>query len=53
MAEAHVKDKNRQEMPMKEQLQELDCLKHLGLFETMCKFLKIPVEVKKIWARDD
>ena len=35
----------------KEQLQELDCLKDLDLFETMCKILNIPMEVKKIWAR--
>ena len=27
--EAHVKENNRQEMPMKEQPQEVDCLKNL------------------------
>ena len=35
----------------REQLQKLDCLKDLDLFETMCKILNIPIEVKKIWAR--
>ena len=35
----------------KEQLQELDCLKDLDLFETTCKILNIPMEMKKIWAR--
>ena len=35
----------------KEQLQELDCLKDFVLFETTCKILNIPMEVKKIWAR--
>ena len=49
--EAHAKENNRQEMPTKEQLQELDCLKVLDLFETTCKILNIPMEVKKIWAR--
>ena len=49
--EAHVKEKNRQEAPTKEQLQKLDCLKDLDLFETTCKILNIPMEVKKIWAR--
>ena len=49
--EAHVKKNSRQETPMKEQLQELDCLKDLDLFETRCKILNIPMEVKKIWAR--
>ena len=49
--EAHVKENNRQETPTREQLQELDCLKDLDLFETMCKILNIPMEVKKIWAR--
>ena len=33
--EAHVKENNRQEAPTKEQLQELDCLKDLVIFETM------------------
>ena len=46
--EAHVKEKNRQEATTREQLQKLDCLKGLDLFETMCN---IPMEVKKIWAR--
>ena len=49
--EAHVRENNRQETPTKEQLQELDCLKDLDLFETMCRMLNIPMEVKKIWAR--
>ena len=49
--EAHVKENNRQEMPTREQLQELDCLKDVDLFEPMCKILNIPMEVKKIWAR--
>ena len=49
--EAHVKENNRQQTPTKEQLQELDCLKNLTLFETTCKILKIPIEVKTIWAR--
>ena len=49
--EAHVKENSRQEAPTKEQLQELDCLKDLNLFETMCKILNIPMEVKNIWAR--
>ena len=49
--EAHVRENNRQKKPTKEQLQELDCLKDLDLFETTCKILKIPMEVKKIWAR--
>ena len=49
--EAHVKENNRQETPTREQLQELDCLKELNLFETRCKILNIPMEVKKIWAR--
>ena len=38
--EAHVKENNRQEAPTKEQLEELDCLKDLDLFETRCKILK-------------
>ena len=49
--EAQVKENNRQETPTKEQLQELDCLKDLDLFETTCKILNIPMELKKIWAR--
>ena len=49
--EAHIKENNRQEMPTKEQLQELYCLKDLDLFETTCKILNIPIEVKKILAR--
>ena len=49
--EAHVKENNRQETPTTEQLDELDCLEDLDLFETMCKFLNIPIERKKIWAR--
>ena len=49
--EAHVKENNRQETPTREQLQELDSLKDLDLFETTCKILNIPMEVKKIWAR--
>ena len=49
--EAHVKENNRQESPTREHLQKLDCLKGLDVFETMCKILNIPREVKKIWAR--
>ena len=49
--EAHVRDNNRQEETTREQLRKLDCLKDLDLFETMCKVLNIPMEVKKIWAR--
>ena len=50
--ESHVKENNRQEAPTKEQLEELDCLKKdLDLFETMCRTLNIPIEVKKTWAR--
>ena len=49
--EAHVKENKRQEAPTREQLQKLDCLKDLDLFETMCKVLNILLEVKKIWAR--
>ena len=48
--EAHVRENNSQEAPTREQLQKLDCLKDLYLFETMCKILNIPMEVKKIWA---
>ena len=43
--EAHVNENNRQEMPTKEQLQELDCL-----FESMCEILNNLIEVKKLWA---
>ena len=50
--EAHLKENNRQEAPTREQSQKLDCLKDLDLFETMCKILNIPMEVKKIWARN-
>ena len=46
--EAQVKENNRQETPTKEQLKERDCLKDLEIFETMCKILNIPMEVKKI-----
>ena len=46
-----MKEKNRQEAPTREQLQKLDCLKDLDLFETMCKILIIPMERKTIWAR--
>ena len=49
--EAHVRENNRQEAPTREQLRKLDCLKDLDIFETMCKVLNIPMEVKKIWAR--
>ena len=35
-----MKENNRQESPTKEQLQELDCLKDLDLFETTCKILQ-------------
>ena len=48
---ARVKENNRQETPTKVRLQELDCLKDLDLFETTCKLLNIPMEVKKICAR--
>ena len=49
--EAHAKENTRQEAPTREQLQKLDGLKDLDLFETMCKILNMPMEVKKIWAR--
>ena len=49
--EAHVEEYNRQEAPTREQLQKLDCLKDLDLFETTCEILKIRMEVKKVWAR--
>ena len=48
--EAHVRENKRQEAPTGEQLQKLDCLKDLDLFETTCKVLNIPMERKKIWA---
>ena len=48
--EAHVKEINRQEIPKKEQLEELDCLKDLDLFETMWEILNILMKVMKIWA---
>ena len=43
--EAHVRENNRQETTTKEQLQDLDCLKDLDLFETTCKNLNIPMKV--------
>ena len=46
-----MRENNRQEAPTREQLQKLDCLKDLDLFETMCKIVNIPMELKKIWAR--
>ena len=46
-----MKENNRQEAPTREQLQKLDCLKDLDLFEITCKILNIPLEKKKIWAR--
>ena len=49
--EAHVRGNKRQEAPTREQLRKLDCLKDLDFFETMCKILNIPMEMKKIWAR--
>ena len=49
--EAHVKQHKRQEAPTREQLQKLNCLKDLYLFETMCKILNIPMEVKNMWVR--
>ena len=49
--EAHMKENNRQESPTSEQLQKLDCLKDLDIFETMFNILNIPMEVKRIWAR--
>ena len=49
--EAHVKENKRQEAPTREQLQKLDCLEDLDLFETICKILNVPMEVKIIWAR--
>ena len=49
--EAQVKENNRQEAPTKEQLQKLNWLTDLDLFETICKILSIPMEAKKIWAK--
>ena len=49
--EAHVRENNRHEAPTREQLQKLDSLKDLDPFETTCKILNFPMEVKKIWAR--
>ena len=49
--QAHVKENNRRKKSTKEQLQEFDGLKDLDLFETTCKILNLPMEVKKIWAR--
>ena len=46
--EAHVRENNRQETPTKEQFQELDCLKDLDLFETICRIMNISMIVKKI-----
>ena len=46
-----MKENNRQEAPTREKLQKMDCLKDLDLFETTCKILNIPMEVKKIGAR--
>ena len=43
-----MKENNGQEAPMREQLRKLDFLKVLDLFETMCKILNMPMEVKKI-----
>ena len=49
--EAHVEGENRQETPTRKQLHELDCLKDLDFFETTCKILNIPIEMKRIWAK--
>ena len=46
-----MKQNKKQEAPTREQLQKLDCLKDLDIFETMFKILNILMEVKKIWAR--
>ena len=45
--EADVKVNNRQEAPTKEQFDELNGLKDLDFFETICKILNIAMEVKK------
>ena len=50
--EAHIRENNRQESLTKEQLEEIDCLKGLNLFETMCKILNIPMKVKKKWPEE-
>ena len=43
--EAHVKENNKKKAaPKKEKLEELDCLKDLDLFATMCKKLNTPTE---------
>ena len=42
-----MRENNRQEAPTREQLQKLDCLKDLDLFERTCKILNIPMKVKK------
>ena len=49
--EAYVGGNKSQEAPTKEELEELNCLKVSDLFDAMCKTLKIPMEVKSIWAR--
>ena len=51
--EFRVRANNSQETHTKEKLQELDCPKDLDIFETTCKILNIPMELKKIWAEDD
>ena len=51
--EAHVREHNRQETPKKEQLQELDCLNDIDLFETTSNILKISTEVKKNGRNDN
>ena len=43
-----MEENMRQEAPTREQLQKFDCLKDLHLFETMCRILNLPMEVKKI-----
>ena len=48
--EAHVKENNRQEARYRQE-EELDSLKDLDLFKTMCKILNISIKVKKKWAR--
>ena len=45
--EALVKENKIQKARTREQVQKLDCLKDFDLFETMCKILNIPMEVKK------
>ena len=51
--EVHVRENNRQETPPKEQLQELDCLKDLDIFETTCKILNNSIEVEKKHGPED